>query len=229
MTEFWLIRHGESESNAGLSTGPTADIRLTPRGQAQAQALAAMPIARAPDLIVTSGYRRAVETAAPLRARFPQARSDEWPIHEVVTLSDEHRANTTPAQRRPLVDAYWERCDPEFSDGAGAESFVQVIARAEAFRNRLRTIESDVAFIVGHGLFTRTLLWLHFANPTILNSRQMQAYRDFIASFHIPNTSVVKVYRNSAHELLFGAPSVAHIPPELRPGNAAPTRRTQED
>jgi len=228
MTEFWLIRHGESESNAGLSTGLTAAIGLTPRGHAQAQALAAS-IDRVPDLIAVSGYRRAIETAAPLRERFPTARDEEWAIHECATLSDANREGTTPVQRRPLVAAYWERCDPDYIDGAGAESFVQLIARADAFYQQLRELDAELAFFVGHGLFTRTLLWLHFARPSTLDAQQMRAYRGFIASFQIPNASVLKVYRNSARELLFGAPSVAHLPPELRPAVAAPTPRTQED
>ncbi|KPV52889.1 hypothetical protein SE17_12790 [Kouleothrix aurantiaca] len=164
-----------------------------------------------------------------LRERFPAARIEEWAIHECATISDANREGTTPAQRRPLVAAYWERCDPDYVDGEGAESFVQLIARADAFRQQLRELSAEFALFVGHGLFTRTLLWLHFARPTTLDAQQMRAYRGFISGFQIPNASVLKVYRNSARELLFGAPSVAHLPPELRPAVAAPTPRTQED
>src|SRR5690242_8097449 len=113
ISQIWLIRHGESESNAGMRTGATAHIPLTTRGEAQAHAVAAA-FDRAPGLIVASSYRRAADTARPLRDRFPDARFEEWPIHECATLADARRNGTTPEQRRPLIAAYWERCDPEY-------------------------------------------------------------------------------------------------------------------
>ena len=215
MSEIWFIRHGESESNAGLRTGATLQIALTSRGQAQAQAIATA-FERAPDLIVASSYRRAVDTARPLRDRFPAVPYEEWPIHECVTLADFRRNDTTPEQRRPLIAAYWERCDPHYVDGAGAESFVQLIERAAGFLHRLQQLDDVFVAIVGHGLFTRTVLWVHLAAPTILDAQQMRAYRSFLSGFRIPNASVIKVYSNSQRELLFGAPSVAHLPEHLR-------------
>src|SRR4051812_43055625 len=62
MTEIWLIRHGESESNAGLPTSDTAKIALTPRGFAQAECIVAA-FTRPPSLIVTSPYLRAIQSA----------------------------------------------------------------------------------------------------------------------------------------------------------------------
>jgi len=229
MPNIWLIRHGESESNAGLPTGATGQIALTPRGLAQAQAIAAA-FDRAPDLIVASSYRRAIETAELLRDRFPAVPYQEWPIHECVTLADFRRNDTTPEQRRPLLAAYWERCDPHYIDGAGAESFVQLIERAAAFLDRLQQLHDVFVAIVGHGLFTRTALWIHLAAPTVLGAQQMRAYRSFLSGFRIPNASIIKVYCNSRHELLFGAPSVAHLPEHLREiEQPVVLRRPQED
>jgi 2,3-bisphosphoglycerate-dependent phosphoglycerate mutase len=215
MSEIWFIRHGESESNAGLRTGATMQIALTPRGRAQAQAVAAA-FERAPDLIVASSYRRAIDTAQTLRERFPAVPYEEWPIHECVTLADVRRNDTTPEQRRPLIAAYWERCDPRYVDGAGAESFVQLIERAAGFLGRLQQLDHLFVAIVGHGLFTRTALWVHLAAPTLLDAQQMRAYRSFLSGFRVSNASIIKVYRNPQCELLFGAPSVAHLPEHLR-------------
>ena len=229
MPNIWLIRHGESKSNAGLRTGATMQIALTLRGQAQAQAIAAA-FERAPDLIVASSYRRAIDTAQPLRDRFPAVRYEEWPIHECVTLADIRRNDTTPEQRRPLITAYWERCDPHYIDGAGAESFIQLIERAATFLDRLRQLDGAFVAIVGHGLFTRTALWVHLAAPTVLDAQHMRAYRSFLSGFRIPNASIIKVYCNSQRELLFGAPSLEHLPENLRQVEqpvAAP--RPQED
>ncbi|HJZ47324.1 MAG TPA: phosphoglycerate mutase family protein [Roseiflexaceae bacterium] len=81
MTEVWFIRHGESESNAGLPTSDTAKIVLTPRGLAQAEAIV-KAFTRPPHLIVTSLYLRARQSAQPTIEHFPQARLEEWPVHE---------------------------------------------------------------------------------------------------------------------------------------------------
>ena len=229
MTMIWLIRHGESESNAGLATGATASIGLTPLGQAQAEALAAA-FERAPDLIVSSGYRRALDTAALTRARFPQVPCEQWPIHEVAVLSDASRNHTTPAQRQPLVQAYWQRADPHYVDGPGAESFAQLVERARDTLERLRRLDAPFVAVFGHGLFTRALLWVHFVAPSDLSAERMRAFRGFLSGFRIPNVSIVQVYRTSERQLLVGAPSVAHLPPAMRtaePSGAAP--RPQED
>src|SRR4051794_23129291 len=86
MQEIWLIRHGESESNAGLPTSDTAKIVLTPRGHAQAECMAAAS-PPPPVAIITSPYLRAVQSAQPTIRRFPQARLEEWPVHEFTYLS----------------------------------------------------------------------------------------------------------------------------------------------
>ena len=229
MSKIWLIRHGESESNAGARTGRTSHISLTPRGEAQARAVAAS-FERAPDLIVASSYRRALDTAQPLRERFPAVRFEEWPIHECAPLSDARRHDTIPEERRPLIAAYWERCDPEYVDGDGAESFVQLVERAHDFLERLRRLDAAFVAIIGHGLFIRTVLWVHFAAPSIPDAQQMRAYRSFLSGFRIHNGSIIEVHRGPRRELFFGAPSVAHLPEELRPGEQpAMAARPQED
>ena len=63
--ELLLIRHGESEANAGISHDP--NCALTPRGIEQARELGAR-LADEPDVrelrALVSPYRRAVQTAA---------------------------------------------------------------------------------------------------------------------------------------------------------------------
>jgi probable phosphoglycerate mutase len=64
MTQICLIRHGESEANAG--TGLVGDSLLTPRGIAQAERLRDRLAATgelAPDVLISSPLRRARHTA----------------------------------------------------------------------------------------------------------------------------------------------------------------------
>ena len=66
-----FLRHGQSTSDVGLGTIPEdGDIPLTALGRQQARQFAAS-LGAAPDLIFVSPRRRALETAAPIHARFP--------------------------------------------------------------------------------------------------------------------------------------------------------------
>src|SRR5689334_7624246 len=142
MQEIWLIRHGESESNAGLPTADTSKIVLTQRGHAQAKSVA-QAFARPPGLIVASPYMPAKPSAQPTIARFPQARVDEWQVHEYTYLSLASRHNSTLRGRQPLIEAYWDRCDPQYVDGDGAESFAALVARARQVLERIRRLDDD--------------------------------------------------------------------------------------
>jgi broad specificity phosphatase PhoE len=215
MKEIWLIRHGESESNAGLPTSDTSQIALTPRGLAQAECVAEAFL-RPPALIVASPYLRAKQSAEPTIKRFPQARVEEWLVHEYTYLSLASRHNTTLHGRKPLIDAYWERCDPEYCDGEGAESFAALVVRAQQMLDRITQLADDLVAIFTHGLFMRTLLWVRLADPIEIDSVSMRRYRSFVSSFSVPNGSILKLHINDQRELFFGHFITAHLPEFLK-------------
>ena len=76
-----LIRHGESEANAGGVTSDFGTVALTDLGRLQAEAIAKNCI-DVPNAIGVSGYLRAQQTAAPLLARFPNVQAVEVGVHE---------------------------------------------------------------------------------------------------------------------------------------------------
>ena len=215
MKEIWLIRHGESESNAGLPTSDTSKIALTPRGFAQAECIVAA-FTRPPSLIVTSPYLRAVQSAEPTITHFPQAHVEEWQVHEYTYLSLASRHNTTIHGRKPQIDAYWERCDPHYIDGDGAESFAALVVRAAQALERIKCLDDDFVAIFSHGLFMRTLLWVLFADPVEIDAAIMRRYRSFISGFSVPNASILKLHINGERELFFSKFITAHLPEFLK-------------
>jgi 2,3-bisphosphoglycerate-dependent phosphoglycerate mutase len=215
MTEIWLIRHGESESNAGLPTSDTAKIVLTPHGLAQAQCVAEA-FMRPPALIVTSPYLRARQSAGPAIERFPQARLEEWPVQEYTYLSLASRHNTTSQSRKPLIEAYWERCDPRYLDGAGAESFAMLMERAQQVLERIKRLEDEFVAIYSHGHFMRILLWVLLARPIDIDARSMRRCRSFTSGLSVPNAAIMKMYVNDAKEVFVSTFSVAHLPEHLK-------------
>ena len=127
MKRIWLIRHGESIANAGEATQDHRNIPLSELGLKQAQALA-LQIPKKPDLIVTSPYLRAQQTAMCTIGRFPDTVTGIWDcVHEFVYLAPATCVGTTSQQRRPRVINYWRKLDPDYVDGEGAESYRQLI------------------------------------------------------------------------------------------------------
>ena len=116
----WLIRHGQSASNAGLPTTGYGEVPLTALGHRQAREVADR-VQRQPDLLIVSAFLRACATAEPILARWPLTRCETWPIQELTYLSPARCRGTTAETRRPWVEEYWRRCDPDYQDGPDAE------------------------------------------------------------------------------------------------------------
>lgn len=187
--EIWLIRHGESVSNAGLLTTSSAESGLTEKGWRQARALAEF-IDRVPASITTSSYLRARQTAQPLCERFPRVPLLQWPLHEFTCLRAEHYHHTTVAERRPLIESYWRRNDPDHCDGEGAESFHGFIERIVLLREYLSALRG-FHLIVSHGHVIRCLLWFLLENITLPQQAEMRRYNHLRLGLRIPNAAVL--------------------------------------
>ena len=214
MATVWLIRHAESESNAGLPTQHPAATKITARGQQQSQQIAAS-IPYPPSLIVTSPYIRTKQTAEPTIQRFPTVPQTEWPIQEFTFLGAARYFNTTVYQRRPMSNAYWQRCDPVYVDGEGAESFVDLVQRIQQFRSHLEQLEDQFVVAFSHGRFMRALLWLLLTHPTEISATQingkiMRQFQRFSDSFRVPNGAILKMQFHDS-EIWFSRLITSHM------------------
>jgi probable phosphoglycerate mutase len=187
----WLIRHGQSESNAGLPSREPGSSVLTPLGHWQAEQVAA-GFGQAPALIVTSPYRRARQTAEPSVKRFPAAACEEWPVQEFTYLGDLRKRAMTSIEREPYVQAYWERSDPQEASG-GAESFADLVRRSRDFLGQLSTQSSGPVAVFTHGLFMRSVAWSLVSGVTEPSASDMRDFRRFAAVYRTPNGGVVEL------------------------------------
>ena len=186
-TNIKLIRHGESAANAGEATDSPANIPLTPLGYQQAQRVSQQFI-DSPTLVVTSPFLRTYQTAIPTLAKFPGVRHEVWAVQEFTYLSPATCIGTTAAQRKTRVAAYWERNDPHYVDGEGAESFAMMLQRVHAMLERLQH-EAGVVVVFTHGQIMQATQLL-LATPTATTELLM---RQFHASDSIPNTAVIAI------------------------------------
>lgn len=186
MKNVRLIRHGESAANAGHASRDQASIPLTPLGLEQARVIAGS-FSMAPDLIVASPFARAQATALKTAATFPATAIETWAIQEFTYLATDRCVDTTVAQRKNWVDAYWLKSDPTYCDGAGAESFHDFVARAQAFLDRLEEHPAGGIAVFSHGQFLNAVAWLLARKPRVLDGKAMADWRTYEIENHIQN------------------------------------------
>lgn len=186
MKRVRLIRHAESAANAGEASTDHATIPLTQKGVEQAHAVA-RSFTCAPGLIVASPFSRAQHSAIPTLDIFPTTSIETWPVQEFTYLEPTRCANTTVAQRREWVDAYWSRSDPVFRDGAGAESFLDFISRAQSFLIRIEAHSAQDIVVFAHGQLINAVAWLIERKPQQINSQAMANWREYELENHVPN------------------------------------------
>jgi broad specificity phosphatase PhoE len=201
MKEVWFIRHGLSESNAGLPTDDPGLIALTPEGHEQARNLA-NSIEMAPELVICSPYLRTQQTARPLLEKFPQVKTAVWPIHEFDFLSPETCVGTTVAQRKPWVKSYWDACQPDQVHGEGAESFNGFRNRVTACIKRLEETDETLIFVFSHGHVIRAI-WQLLQADQQSDPNAMIVFRDRMSLLPVPNTCIFKAtYEDNSWKIL---------------------------
>src|SRR5262249_54764243 len=109
----WVYRHAQSLANAGGKTLDPAGIPLTEQGLIAADKLAAST-PEPPGRIISPPYRRALDPARPLRAKFPEATYKIWPIQEFTYLTPPSCVGASWIERKPRVDAFWAKRDPAY-------------------------------------------------------------------------------------------------------------------
>jgi 2,3-bisphosphoglycerate-dependent phosphoglycerate mutase len=154
-TRVLLLRHAET-SNPHVFHGFESDVGLGDRGRLQAEAVAAYLAGLAPQAVVSSGMRRALDTAGPIARACGLTLGIEPDLHErrVGALSG------TPAggSDGPWPDTLrrWMAGDTGYAT-PGAESFDDIRDRVLPAWERLAR-EDRTVVVVAHGIVIRVLL-----------------------------------------------------------------------
>ena len=78
------------------------------------------------------------------------------PLHQSCGISI--CRGTRRTERLPWVRAYWQRQEPDYCDGAGAESFHALVARARLVLQRIEERPEETIVLFSHGQFISCLL-----------------------------------------------------------------------
>jgi len=176
--------------------------------------LVSTTIKTAPGLIVTSSFSRTQSSAQPLKDRFPKVLQTVWPVQEFTYMNPINWNGTTGEERTPSAHAYWERNDPQYNDGGGAESFAELIQRIEVVRELIIQQQNTEIVIFSHGLFTRAFWWRMVMIGQPINTKSMYHCVQFIRGLLLANCAIVK-FRFEENQVWISGPHSKHLPPEL--------------
>ena len=186
----YLIRHGQSQANAGGITLENSVVPLTELGELQAQALA--PLLPAAAGIWSSPFKRALDTAAPYCARLGQTAAVHDDLREFETIDTVQLRGSSCAEREAVVARYWLKSDPDHRSGPAAETFREFHDRVERARTRFLPSLPDGTLIFGHGMWMALLFWQMWGFETV-DHVGMALFRRFQLGFPTPNTVVYGV------------------------------------
>ena len=174
----------------GIWSDDFAAIPLTELGHQQAAEVAAAWEA-APTHIVVSGYLRARQTAAPTTARFPEVKAETWDVHEFTYWDIANWKGADLSEQPQEVERFWAEADPEYRQGESAESFTQLLARADATLRRLEALPADaVVVLFTHGHFIQAVRH-RILKRELSNAQAMAGFRAFDEKCRVRNTQSV--------------------------------------
>jgi broad specificity phosphatase PhoE len=193
MKEFWMIRHAESQANAGEKTKNQLTTFLSEKGEGQAINLAkALSNQKKPDLLVISSYPRTRATLDPYLEK-NDIPLETWGVHEFSYLSQIRYADTTFEERKVPKDKYWEANDPYYRDGDGAESYSDLLHRVEKTLRMILERKENRIWIFTHGQFMKAVICLLMSENLTGQEPSMRKFKNFMDNHELPNCSLVRV------------------------------------
>lgn len=152
-----LLRHAET-SQPDIFHGAESDVGISDRGRRQAEAIAPLLAAERPVAVVSSGMRRARESAGPIARACGVALQIEFTLHErrVGVLSGTR--TSPPNDLWNSTIARWESGELDYAL-PGAESFADIRNRVlPAWERLARHYDGKTWALVVHGVVIRVLL-----------------------------------------------------------------------
>jgi broad specificity phosphatase PhoE len=176
LTRVYLLRHAES-ATPHLFLGAESDVGLSERGRRQAQCLAAYLVGCRPEVLISSGMRRAMETAVPIAEACNLNLHVERDLHErrvgiLTGCPIQGDGVWTETIRR------WKAGETDYAS-PGAESFDAVRKRVLPVWERITTQHAGRSLaIVAHGHVCRVLLLTLLPGHTIADWHRIGPIRN---------------------------------------------------
>ena len=192
MKKIYLVRHGQSHSNAGGDAMINADIPLTELGQHQATQVAYWlyeTLGDNIDSIMVSKFLRTHQTAKPLVDKLGITPTIIEGLQEFDYLSFAKIDGTTLAERRQMAEDYWLTHSPDEMHGGEAETYRSFCERVGQVLTYFRQLPAGNHVAFTHGLWISMLIW-QILGQTKDGNRTMQKFVQFEMPIRAKNCEV---------------------------------------
>ena len=191
--KIYLVRHGESESNAkGVRLGPVA--RLTDKGKEQASFLANrfenIPI----DKVVSSSYIRAIETTEIINQKLgKEIIQSDLLVERKNSTETIGLANSDPLMQEVIKQSNLHLDDPNwhYSD---EENFHDQKERALKALDFLKNLGGENILVVSHGVFSRMMVSCAIFGSDL----DLKTYWQIMSSLKTSNTGITILETNDS-------------------------------
>lgn len=157
MTEFWLVRHGQTDWNLAGRYQGQSDIPLNQTGIEQARTLAQKLDGMSFDAIYSSDLSRAFQTASIAAEKLHLPVRKDRRLREICQGTWEGMS-LQEVREKYIEDFDRGAADPTFSRAPGGESVLEVATRmAEAANDIHKNHPHGKILLVSHGLAVSTL------------------------------------------------------------------------
>lgn len=203
MKTVYLVRHGESEDNAGTHLVQGPETPLTKLGHEQARFIAERASKLEFEVIIASQMRRAQQTASHIAEKTgksivtePLIAERSMPTSVIGKPRDDLEVEKIMARREEsMVDASIRVED--------AENFSDMSARAGRAMEYLAARPEKKILVVSHGIFLRTLV----ARIIFGESLTGEEFKKVLQAFRTTNTGLTLVEHKPKYGGLAGLPA----------------------
>lgn len=191
MKKIYLIRHAQSESNAGQVVRPNADINITELGKEQALELAdwlQAHINEPIDDIFVSQFVRTQQTAEPFLGKYARTHTLMDELHEFDYLDFDNIKDLAFADIKNMSDDFWTKT-PDHQDSERTDSFANFVKRVQNVRAMFDRLPDGTYVVFTHGMWIGMLIWqlLLGDSPRVMNMRR---FREFELTIRPKNCEV---------------------------------------
>jgi alpha-ribazole phosphatase len=185
---LFLIRHGQSQANAGGVTLENPLVPLTELGELQARTLAAL-LPDATPAVWSSPFKRALDTAAPYCERLAVSALTHPDLREFEVIDTRQMRGCPFAEREAVLARYWLAAEPDVRTGPAGETFREFHERIGRMRRDFLPSLPEGSLIFGHGLCMALLFWQLWGFEKV-DQTAMIHFRRFQLGLPTPNAVV---------------------------------------
>lgn len=192
MKKIYLIRHAQSESNAGQTVRPNHQINITDVGKTQAQELADWLSANVTEPVTeifVSQYIRTQQTAQPYLQSTKRTAIVIDELHEFNFLDFDTIKDLSFDDIRVIADDFWQQHSAHRASEV-TDSFEHFVARVKKVRAYFDALPDGTYLVFTHGMLIGMLIWqmLLGDSPRLYN---MKKFREFELATRPKNCEVL--------------------------------------